>query len=223
MNEPVGILGGTFDPIHLGHLRIAEEVADALQLATVRIIPSGIPPHRSPPMFSPEERLEMCRHSIADNPRFVLDASEAHKTTPSFTVETLERFASENAEITPQVLTQVLILGADAFLGLHKWHRWEEILKLAHIALVARPGFDVAAQLPEALNEIFQSHFIGSSPQAAIRSRQAGAIVSVTVTALDISATKIRAALNNGSSVRYLVADVILPHLSKQSGHAIEP
>ena len=209
MSAPFGILGGTFDPIHIGHLRIAEEVADALDLQTVRIIPSGIPPHRSAPMFTPEVRLEMCRKSITGNSRFVLDASEVYKTTPSYTIETLERFSVESTVFAPQVL----ILGADAFLGLHKWHRWDEILKLAHIALVARPGFEVASQLPESLNTLFQTHFSASRPQAAIRSKRAGAIVSVTVTALDISATKIRALLNDGQSVRYLVADAILPHL----------
>ncbi len=212
MSEPFGILGGTFDPIHIGHLRIAEEVADALDLKTIRIIPSGIPPHRSAPMFSPEQRLDMCRKSIAGNARFVVDASEAHKITPSYTVETLERFTVENADFAPQVL----ILGADAFLGLHKWHRWEEILKLAHIALVARPGFEIASQLPEALNTLFQTHFCTNAPQVAIRTKRAGAIVSVTVTALDISATKIRAMIDEGASVRYLVADAILPYFSQK-------
>jgi nicotinate-nucleotide adenylyltransferase len=203
VTAPFGILGGTFDPIHIGHLRIAEEVADALALETVRIIPSGIPPHRAPPLFSPTQRLEMCRHSIASNPRFVLDASEVHKTTPSYTVETLERFASENAVFAPQVL----ILGADAFLGLHTWYRWEEILKLAHIALVARPGFDVAADLPEALSSVFQAHYTMEDPRAAVRATRAGAIVRVSVTALDISATRIRSLLREGKSVRYLIAD----------------
>ncbi len=205
LSEPIAFLGGTFDPIHLGHLRIAEEVADALALNTVRIIPSGIPPHRPTPTFSPAQRLEMCRRSIAGNPRFVLDESEAHKESPSYTIETLEQFALKNGPFTPQVL----ILGADAFLGLHRWHRWQEILKRAHIALVARPGFDLAAQLPAELKALYAESVCAKNIYDAVRTDLAGKIVPITVTALDISATKIRALLAAGKSVKYLVPEEI--------------
>jgi nicotinate-nucleotide adenylyltransferase len=207
---PIGILGGTFDPIHLGHLRIAEEVADALALPQVRIIPSGTPPHRAAPRASAVHRLAMCELAVQNNPRFAVDACEVHKTTASYTVETLEHFerdAAQRGGIEPLVL----ILGADAFLGLHQWHRWTEVLMRAHIALVARPGFDIAAQLPSALRELYAAQV--TNDVQCVHTERAGAIVPVSVTALDISATKIRALAQAGKSVRYLVPEAVEDYL----------
>ncbi len=203
-HAPIGILGGTFDPIHLGHLRAAEEVADALGLAQVRLIPAGAPPHRPPPHFSAAQRLQFCLASAAGNPRLIVDDREVHKKTPSYTIETLEALRSENPQ-TPLVL----ILGADAFLNLHKWHRWTELLDFSHIALVTRPGFDVAAQLPNALRSLWNARFSAENTFGADSEMRCGQIFSVPITALDISATKIRALLQAGKSVRYLVHSAV--------------
>jgi nicotinate-nucleotide adenylyltransferase len=205
LTEPFGILGGTFDPIHIGHLRIAEEVADALALQTVRIIPSGTPPHRLPPTFSAEQRLQFCELATCGNPRLQVDAREVHKTTASYTVETLEQLRAEHP-FTPIIL----ILGADAFLGLPSWHRWTEVLALAHIALVARPGVDLVAQIPVHLQDIYAERIAPTEVETAVRDKTCGAIVPVEVTALDISATRIRARLKRNQSVRYLVPDAML-------------
>jgi nicotinate-nucleotide adenylyltransferase len=206
--EPIAIFGGTFDPIHNGHLRIAEEVADALDLRQVRLIPSGTPPHRAAPAFSAAQRLQFCELAAKGNARLRIDASEVHKTTPSYTIETLETLRK-----TYQTAPQVLILGADAFLGLAKWHRWQEILNFAHIALVARPGFDVAAQLPAELKVLYTERLVTTNTCGAVRSELGGKLVPITVTALDISATKIRALIAAGKSVKYLVPDEVEPYL----------
>jgi nicotinate-nucleotide adenylyltransferase len=213
MNEPIGILGGTFDPIHLGHLRIAEEVADALGLAQVRLIPSGTPPHRAPPLFSAAQRLRFCELSAHGNPRFVVDAREVNKTTPSYTIETLLALKTEFPK-----RPLVLILGADAFLGLHKWHRWTELLQNAHIALVARPGYEIVSQLPDELRALFAARFVPQHTYGAIRERALGSILPVNVTPLDISATKIRGLLEQQKSVRYLVADTVARSLQAGNG-----
>ncbi len=219
-NPCYAILGGTFDPIHNGHLRVAEEVADALRLDYVTLIPSGTPPHRAPPMFSAQQRLAMCRLAAQDNPRLRVDEREVMKNTSSYTVETLETIRQTQPKLlksAPQVLPSpvpVLILGADAFLGLPKWHRWLDIFELAHIALVSRPGFDVQSQLPEALNEIFAARYVSNDICGAIRNAHTGIIVPVTVTALDISATKIRALCAADKSVRCLVPDAVRAYLS---------
>jgi nicotinate-nucleotide adenylyltransferase len=200
LTEPVAIFGGTFDPLHLGHLRVAEEVADSLALREVRLIPSGTPPHRPPPFFSSAQRLQFCELAAQNNPRLRVDAREVYKTGPSYTIETLETLRKEL-----KTAPQVLILGADAFLGLHKWHRWTEILDFAHIALVERPGFDIAAQLPNALKSLYAARLISHDAPGAVRAALAGNIFPVTVTALDISATRIRALLSERKSVKYLV------------------
>jgi nicotinate-nucleotide adenylyltransferase len=208
--EPIAILGGTFDPIHNGHLRIAEEVADALDLREVRLIPSGTPPHRAAPTFSAAQRLQFCALAAKNNSRLRVDASEVHKTSPSYTIETLETLRK-----THPTAPQVLILGADAFLGLAKWHRWEEILNFAHIALVARPGFDMAAQLPAELKTLYAERLVIHDTCGVVRNTLGGKLVPVTVTALDVSATKIRALLAAGKSVKYLVPDAMEPYLRR--------
>jgi nicotinate-nucleotide adenylyltransferase len=209
---PVAILGGTFDPIHLGHLRIAEEVADALQLEQVVLIPSGHPPHRAPPTFNVEQRLALCQLAVRNNPRFAVDAREIRKATPSFTVETLEQLRAERPDAP-----LILILGADAFLGLPSWHRWSELLTLAHIAVVSRPGVQlVEQQLPTLLQTVYRERLVATRPHEAVRAQKHGLIVPVQVTALDISATRIRSLLKQGQSVRYLVPDSVLNALDNR-------
>jgi nicotinate-nucleotide adenylyltransferase len=154
----------------------------------------------------------MCELAAQDNPRLIVDAREIHKTSASYTIETLEQLRSEHPRAP-----LVLILGADAFLGLHKWHRWSELLNHTHIALVARPGYEIVSQLPSELRTVFGERFTPQSTYGAIRQTPAGRIVPVTVTALDISATKIRALLREGKSVRYLVPDALNVYLRRNS------
>ena len=207
---PLGIFGGTFDPIHYGHLRLAEESIGALGLAGVRWIPAGQPGLRDAPRVGAAERLAMVRLAIADNPRFTLDAAEVEAAQPSYTVPTLERLRQPQVCGTQRPL--VLLLGADAFSRLSGWHHWLNLFDLAHIGVAHRPGYPVdPSVLPPALARVFAERFCPDP--AALRKAPAGCIVPFAMTQLDISATRIRTLLSNGQSSRYLLPDQLIAHI----------
>lgn len=207
--SPLAILGGTFDPVHFGHLRLAEEAREALDLAGVRWIPAGRPPHRNLPRAAAADRLEMVRLAIAGNPRFALDDAEIESDTPSYTVLTLERLRMLHGK-----RPLVLLLGSDAFLGLPTWHRWQDMFDLAHIAVATRPGFELAAEeMSAALAEEFAPR-LGSA--ADLTGASAGRIVPFAMTPLAISASLIRARLAAGVSVRYLLPDPVREYIQQQ-------
>jgi nicotinate-nucleotide adenylyltransferase len=213
--RPLGIFGGTFDPVHFGHLRLAEEAADSLGLARVRWIPAGQPACREAPRLSGAQRLAMVRLAIAGNPRFELDSAEVDAalvdaSRPSYSVPTLERL--RQAPVCGAQRPLVLLVGADAFAGLLNWHRWEQLCDLAHIAVAHRPGFPVdPCGLPGALASVYRQRHCADV--AALAAAPAGSIVSFAMTQLDISATKIRALLSKGASARYLLPDALLTHI----------
>lgn len=214
---PLGLFGGTFDPVHLGHLRLAEEAADSLGLASVRWIPAGQPAHRAhtakAPQVTAAQRLAMVRLAIAGNPRFALDAAEVDAAAPSYTVPTLERLRADPALGGARPL--VLLLGADAFAGLPDWHRWEALFDLAHIAVAHRPGFPIdAASLPPALAAAYRAR--RAETPAALGETPAGRVVTFAMTQLDVSATQIRSLLANGRSPRYLLPDAVIAYIQKQ-------
>jgi nicotinate-nucleotide adenylyltransferase len=208
---PQGILGGTFDPVHYGHLRLAQEALQNLGLGSVRWIPAGRPPHRGKPAVTAEQRLAMVESAIAGNSGFHLDDKEVRAEAPSFTVHTLERLRRELG--TKQAL--VLLMGADAFLGLTGWMRWRELFDLAHIAIATRPGheLDVSA-MPEHLAVEFLAR--SSSPKDLCQ-EPAGRVCDFAITPLDISATAIREALASGRSPRYLLPDPVLAYIQQHA------
>lgn len=208
--EPLlGVFGGTFDPVHLGHLRLAEEAADLLGLARIRWIPAGSPKHRPSPATTAADRLHMVRLAIAGNERFELDAAEAESDRPSYTVPTLERL---HAEPDSAARTLVLLLGADAYAGLPAWHRWPELFDLAHIAVAHRPGFPVdATRLPPLLAGIHRQRHVDSP--AALTAQAAGSIFTFPMTPLGISATRIRDLLAQGRSPRYLLPEALIAYI----------
>lgn len=207
----IGILGGTFDPIHFGHLRLAEELAERLGLAEVRFIPAGRPWHRGAPGATPGQRLEMTRLGISGNSRFVLDAREVSKNTPGYTVDTLLGLRQELGTEQPLCL----LLGADAFLGLPSWHRWRDLFELAHIAVAHRPGFSLAAaHMDEALRAETDRRM--SAAPLELGQSPAGKLCACGITQLDISATGIRAQIKAAQSPRYLLPEAVLDYIQTQ-------
>jgi len=189
----LGLLGGTFDPIHYGHLELAREVLAAQQLAGMTLIPAGDPPHRGAPLATADDRLAMVRIAVRDYPGLAVDAREVRRAGRSYTVLTLEELRAEDPE-----RPLALVIGADAFLGLTTWHRWHEIFDLAHMIVVARPGVACEGVLPPPLMHEWQRR-LTSAPDA-LRATPAGAIVRQPITPHPISASAIRAAIARGDS-----------------------
>jgi nicotinate-nucleotide adenylyltransferase len=208
--EPLGIFGGTFDPVHFGHLRLAEEAADILGLRRVRWIPAGRPFLRDTPRVGPRQRLEMVRLAIAGNPRFELDPAEIDTPGTSYTVPTLERLRQREVRGADRPL--VLLLGNDAFAGLAGWYRWQRLFELAHVAVAHRPGYPVGPDLlPPELAAVFRRRLCEDHGQ--LSTTPAGHIVLFALTPLDISATRIRSRLQNSQSARYLMPDSVIAHI----------
>ena len=134
--NPMGIFGGTFDPIHYAHLRTAFELQQALRLKEIRFLPAGNPPHRDQPIADAKLRLEMVQLAVAGQPGFLVDDREVRKAGPSYSVETLAELRHEYPD-----RSLCLIVGMDAFLSLPKWHQWQELLQLAHLVVAHRPGW----------------------------------------------------------------------------------
>ncbi|MEO8408987.1 MAG: nicotinate-nucleotide adenylyltransferase [Propionivibrio sp.] len=208
--RPLGIFGGTFDPVHFGHLRLAEEAIAALGLAGVRWIPAGQPNLRDAPQVRAAQRLAMVRLAVAGNPRFEVDAAEVLAERASYTVTTLERLRQSDACGSERPL--VLLLGADAFAQLTDWHRWPQLFELAHVAVALRPGCRVATSTwPAALASAWQQRYRDETE--VLTTAPAGHIVSFAMTQLDISATKIRALLSTRESIRYLLPDTLIAYI----------
>ncbi len=207
-SRPVGILGGTFDPVHFGHLRLAEELAQQLALSEVRFIPSGKPWHRDKPAATPVQRMEMVRLAIAGNSRFVLDEREVRKNSPGYTVETLSELRQEMGSVQPLCL----LLGADAFLGLPSWHRWRDLFELAHVVVAYRPGFSLQQeQMDGMLREELEQRLSADAP--GLQDLPCGRIMACPITPLAISATAIRTGIEAGRSPRYLLPQSVLDYI----------
>jgi nicotinate-nucleotide adenylyltransferase len=214
---PVGILGGTFDPIHLGHLRLAQELAQTLRLAEVHFVPSGTPPHRAQPRTPSAHRLAMVRLAVAGNPVFSVDEREVRRSGPAYTFDTLTELRAEVGAATPLVL----LVGADAFLDFAAWHRWHELFGLAHIAVAHRPGFPVERwrdAMPQPLAREYAARLM--QQPLAVHLAAGGGIVVIPFTALDISATAIRALVGSGGSPRYLLPDPVLDYIQREGLYA---
>ncbi|MET1078703.1 MAG: nicotinate-nucleotide adenylyltransferase [Pseudomonas sp.] len=204
MVKRIGVLGGTFDPIHIGHLRGAIEVAEQFALDQLRLLPNARPPHRGAPQVAAADRLAMVACAVADVPQLRVDDRELRRDTPSYSIETLESLRAELAS-DDQLF---LLLGWDAFCGLPTWHRWEALLDHCHILVLQRPDAD--SEAPEALRDLLAARSV-SDPQAL--QGPGGQIAFVWQTPLAVSATQIRAQLASGKSVRFLVPDAVLAYI----------
>lgn len=204
--KPIGVLGGTFDPVHYGHLALAKETADRLNFTEVRFVPANVPPHRGQPHASAEQRVQMLKLAISGNPCFVLDQREILREGASYTVDTLSAMRAERGGKKPLCL----LMGADTFAGLASWHRWKKLFDLAHIVVAQRPGFDLK-HFQSPLKEEFAKRR-AKSPHAA-RDKPCGAIIVLEVTPVDISASMIRERLAGGKSARHLLPGLVLDYI----------
>ncbi len=205
MLRALGIFGGAFAPFHNGHLRLAIEARERLELAQVHLIPTAHPPHRPDSRISPMRRLEWIRLAVRRERGLVADDREIQRDGPSFTIDTL----SELREQFPQA-SLVLLMGGDAFQHLHTWHRWPALFELAHVAVVSRPGslLEPSAETRHALQSR-RAYDIAELHAAA-----GGCWYQFEVPMLDISSTRIRRLLKSGQSVRGLVPDAILNNMT---------
>ena len=200
----IGVLGGTFDPVHIGHLRGGLEVAELMQLDELRLTPNARPPHRDTPQVSALDRLAMVECAVAGVATLVVDSRELQRDTPSYTIDTLELMRADLAA-DDQLF---LLLGWDAFCGLPTWHRWEELLQHCHILVLQRPDAD--SEPPDALRNLLAARSV-SDPLAL--KGPGGQIAFVWQTPLAVSATQIRQLLASGKSVRFLVPDAVLAYI----------
>jgi nicotinate-nucleotide adenylyltransferase len=186
-----GVFGGTFDPIHVGHLAVAQEAADALGLERVLFVPAGQPPHKPTRAVTPgQHRRAMVALAIDDNARFELEPLELERPGPSFTADTLEALSARGGQLT-------LILSADAFLAFHEWHDPERILSLARIAVAPRQGYPAAG--PEYLARHFPDH--------------AARVTFLDGPQIRLSASDLRRTAASGRSLRYLVPDAVAAYI----------
>lgn len=215
LSQPIGILGGTFDPIHCGHLRFAQEAVRALALAELRFIPAGVPPHRPAPLTSAQHRLEMVKRAVGGLAKLTLDEREIAKTAPCYTVETLASLRGELGAGRPLCL----LLGADAFLGLPGWHKWRELFRLAHVVAASRPGFDALGAAPELHAEVKTREAKNAD---ALREKASGAVFFLSMAALDVSSTRIRQALLAGDAAADLLPPAVLDYIQNHKLYSQE-
>jgi len=209
--SPIGVFGGTFDPIHYGHLRTAFEMLQALRFDEVRFMPCGSPPHREAPIADAELRLQMVKAATEGQHGFVVDDRELLRDGPSYSVDTLTALRGE-FPLRPLAL----IIGMDAFLELPKWHQWRDILQLAHVVVAHRPGWRAPDMGP--LGELLAdrgTHRIGDMHQA-----KSGHIFIHDVTQLEISSSEIRALVAAGRNPRFLMPDAVLNVIERSGCYA---
>ena len=207
---PIGILGGTFDPIHHGHLRLAQEAYEQCRLSQIRFMPSGTPPHRTAPLASAAHRLQMVSLALQGQPGFAVDEREVLRTDPCYSVDTFSALRAEMGSQQPLCL----LLGSDAFLQLHSWHQWEKLFELTHIVVMQRPGRPVGnamAQADGGLSKQYQSR-LAPSPQLLHESPN-GLVVVLDMPQLDISATDIRSRAAQHKNLRYLLPDAVAHYI----------
>lgn len=205
------IFGGTFDPVHFGHLRPALDVQQALGIDRVHLLPCRIPPHRDTPRLGEQQRLALLRLAIADEPGLTIDARELQRAGPSYMVDTLTSLRGEHGD-----RPVCLALGMDALAGLDRWYRWEEIPGLCHLVVMLRPGNDWPRDgvIAERLGPLRVADV------DALHARPSGAVLTVPVTQMAISATRIRELLAARRSARYLLPTAVLERIRQENWYA---
>ncbi|MCC4264985.1 nicotinate-nucleotide adenylyltransferase [Oceanimonas baumannii] len=208
MTAPIGLLGGTFDPIHIAHLRTAIQAREQLGLSEVRLMPNHIPPHRATPDSAPEHRLAMTRLAAAATPGLTVDQRELNRTTPSYTVDTLIELRAELGPSQPLCF----IMGMDSLCSLDKWHRWQELLDYAHLVVSHRPGW--TPDLNPTLAGLYNSH--GTQDREALHLVSGGHIFLLDNPELEVSSTQIRDCIRRGNNPQYLLPDAVENYIRQQ-------
>ena len=193
----IGIFGGTFDPVHIGHLRTAIELRESLGLDKCTLLPCHKPSHRAQPGATTDQRIAMLREATAGLEQLEVDTREALREQPSYSVDTLSSFReqSPNARL-------VFCMGLDAFNGFTRWYRWEEIFSLAHLLVVSRPGSSVSGPSADLLAE-------RQVQSADLLRGQSGSILMQSLTQIEISATRIRELVSQNRDINYLVPETV--------------
>lgn len=212
MKRAIGIFGGTFDPIHNGHLRSAYEVHQQLGLTRICLLPNAIPPHKDSPDVSPEQRLEMVRLAVADHPELDVDARELSRESPSYTVDTLEHYREEHPD-TPLCF----IIGMDSLLSLPRWHKPERILELAHLVVCHRPGYPISHDAPI---QPWLARYGCQDPER-LHQQSAGLIHCLAVTQLDIASSTLRSQMAAGQSPHFLMPAKVVDYIEQHSLYGI--
>ncbi len=200
-SKRIGILGGTFDPVHFGHLRPAIELLENNKLDRLHLVPNHRPAHRDKPHASTVQRLEMLTLATDSVEGLIIDPREAERDKPSYTFDTLQELHLEN----PQAIL-IFCMGQDAFDQFESWHRWQEILELANIVVMDRPDAELGTWAKSLITR--QGEKVG-----AMASAKAGAIECQHVTQLAISATNIRKRCSDGTSLRFLMPEVVRQYI----------
>jgi nicotinate-nucleotide adenylyltransferase len=201
----IGIFGGTFNPVHWGHVRTALELKNALVMDTVLMVPCGIPPHRDEPDTSPQIRLAMLKAAIAGIDGLQIDDRELKREGPSYTIDTLRSLRDEKGH-----LPIGLCVGVDAFVALDTWHQWQQLIEFAHIIVVHRPGWPVEGmdqQVSTELKAMIHAHRVDDS--ARLHEQAAGFLLTQKVTNIDISSSDIRQRIAQGKSIKDMVPEQV--------------
>lgn len=208
MVKPIGILGGTFDPVHHGHLRLAMEILELVNLAEVRLIPLHKPPHRHQPLASSQQRLAMLRLAVENVARLLVDDREIVRGGISYTVDTLKSLREENADAS-----LCLIMGMDAFRSLNTWHEWKTILDYAHIILADRQDITNVTEQKE-IADFYSRHI---SRDESVLQKTHGTIMKLDIPVLDISASRIRTLCSRKKDPRFLLPDCVLNYIKQEA------
>ncbi|MFC7295039.1 nicotinate-nucleotide adenylyltransferase [Marinobacter aromaticivorans] len=201
------IYGGTFDPVHHGHLRLALEISERLGDVPVDLVPCHIPPHRGATRATAGQRQRMLALAIEGELRLRIDDRELRRAGASYTADTLRQLRSELGDEVPLVM----VVGTDAFAGFDRWREWQQIPGLAHIVVVRRPGSTLAPETEPA--RLLETRRVGNAQ--ALHADPSGHILELDPPLLDISATGIRERLASGRSARYLMPDVVLTEIQR--------
>lgn len=202
--EPLALFGGTFDPVHYGHLKCADQARQKLNLSRLFLLPAGDPPHRETPQASTRQRLEMLNLALTEFPSLKLDDRETRRPGRSYMVETLLEIRAE-FPLRPIVL----VIGQDAANLLHTWFHWKQLFSLAHIVILTRPGSTL--QYPQELAGQFAQYL--TSDVSELQRLLAGKVLQLEVGSVDVSATDIKRLLRKGRSPGSMLPANVLDYI----------